>query len=157
MLGEKSVSQTQGAWLWGKRLRMLWQSWAPHGALAAAGRAGARAASGTGGSQISYRGAALQGAGSPWPSPAPLVSPGPQAGSEPGSPGTPGGIASCLQAAPEGQPGLGSAVSQPLRLPLIHFTLSILIGSALSPAPPPSHALPPAGCCTTGQPGLHAA
>lgn len=90
-------------------------------------------------------------------SPALLVSPGPWTGSEPGSPGTPHGIASCLQAAPEGQPGLGSAVSQPLRLPLIHFTLSILIGSALSPAPPPSHALPPAGCCTTGQPGLHAA
>lgn len=81
--------------------------------------------------------------------------PDPPAGLQPGSPGSPPGIASCLQAAPKGQRGLGSAVSQPLRLPLIHFTLSILIGSALSPAPPaPSHALPPAGCCTAGQPGL---
>ena len=87
-------------------------------------------------------GRSSKAARSPRPSSAPLASPGPQAGWEPGSPGTPCGIASCLQAAPEGQPGLGSAVSQPLRLPLIHFTLSILIGSALSPAPP-SLARPP--------------
>jgi len=53
---------------------------------------------------------------SPWLSPAPVASP--WAGWEPGSPGTPRGITSCLRAAPEGQLGLGSAVSQPLRLPL---------------------------------------
>lgn len=135
------------------RLQMLSQSRAPHDALGTAlpwqnrgSGAGARLRK----QSIPCRGEALKPE-------APLAAPGPRAGSEPASPGTPRGIASCLPAAPEGQPGLGSAVSQPLRLPLIHFTLSVLIGSALSPAPPSSHALPPAGCCTAGQPGPHAA
>lgn len=103
--------------------------------------------------QISRRGEAPEPQG---PCSRPLPQRHPRAGLEPGPPGSPLGMASCLPAAPEGQRGPGSAVSQALRLPLIHFTLSILIGSALSPVPPLA-ALPPAGCCTAGQPSLHAA
>lgn len=89
----------------------------------------------TRGSQISYRGEALSR------SPPPPRD-GMGARFSRGTPRLHGQLPS--SSPPKGQGGLGSAVSQPLRLPLIHFTLSILIGSALSPAsPPPSYALPP--------------